>query len=85
MITIEQQLLVDGYHFRTLHSNGHVGYSVYDDYAADARIGWMEEIGYPPAKFSEEGFGLVSLSQESRFYREVTSGFRVQSSSGSLR
>jgi acyl-CoA thioesterase FadM len=78
-------MIIDGYHFRTLHPNDHVGYYVYVDYAADARIGWMEEIGYPPAMFSEEGFGSVSLSQESRFHREVTSGFRDQSSSGSLR
>ena len=55
-----------------LDPNGHVRHSVYDDYAADSRIRWLEESGFPPAKFSEDGFGPVILRQESRFYREVT-------------
>ncbi len=57
-----------------LDPNGHVRHSVYDDYAADARIRLMEEGGYPPTKFSEEGFGPVVLRQQSRFYREITAG-----------
>ena len=57
-----------------LDPNGHVRHSVYDDYATDARIRLMEEGGYPPTKFSEEGFGPVILRQESRFYKEVTIG-----------
>ena len=57
-----------------LDPNGHVRHSVYDDYAADARIRLMEEGGYPPTKFSEQGFGPVVLRQQSRFYREITAG-----------
>ena len=57
-----------------LDPNGHVRHSVYDDYAADARIRLMEEGGYSPTNFAEEGFGPVILRQESRFYKEVTIG-----------
>lgn len=55
-----------------LDPNGHVRHSVYDDYAVDTRIRWMETNGYPPSQFSELGFGPVILRQASRFYREVT-------------
>lgn len=55
-----------------LDPNGHVRHSVYDDYAVDTRIRWMEVNGYPPGRFAELGFGPVILRQESRFYRELT-------------
>jgi len=55
-----------------LDPNGHVRHSVYDDYAVDTRVRWMEMNGYSPTRFSELGFGPVILRQESRFYREVT-------------
>ena len=55
-----------------LDPNGHVRHSVYDDYAVDTRVRWMEMNGFPPSRFSELGFGPVILRQESRFYREVT-------------
>jgi len=61
-----------GVKWADLDPNGHVRHSVYDDYAVDTRVRWMEVNGFPPTRFSELGFGPVILRQESRFYREVT-------------
>lgn len=55
-----------------LDPNGHARHSVYDDYAVDARVRWMEANGIPPRRFAELGFGPVILRQVSRFYRELT-------------
>lgn len=55
-----------------LDPNGHVRHSVYYDYVADARFRWLEENGYNPSRFSQEGFGPILLKEEARFYKEIT-------------
>ena len=63
-----------GVKWADLDPNEHVRHSVYDEYADDTRVRWMEQIGYPPARFSESGFGPVIVRQQAHFYREVTIG-----------
>jgi acyl-CoA thioester hydrolase len=55
----------------TMDSNGHMGNTSYLDLAADVRMAFFAEHGFPPTKFRELAIGPVVRKEELEYFREV--------------
>ena len=55
----------------TMDSNGHVANTAYLDLAADARIAFFAEHGFPPTEFRRLGVGPVIRRDEVEYVREI--------------
>jgi len=55
----------------TMDLNGHMGNTAYLDLAADVRMAFFAEHGFPPAEFQRLGVGPVMQKDELEYFREV--------------
>ena len=55
----------------TMDFNGHMGNRAYLDMAADVRMAYMAEHGFPPSEFRRLGLGPVIRKDEAEYFREV--------------
>jgi acyl-CoA thioester hydrolase len=51
--------------------NGHMANTAYLDMAADVRMAFFEEHGFPVSEFQKRGFGPVIRKDELEYFREV--------------
>lgn len=61
-----------------LDPNGHVRHSVYFDFGAQARVGFLEDRGFGVARMEQAGVGPVLFSETAQYRRELRSGERVR-------
>lgn len=63
------------YRFRVrwadLDPNGHMRHTAYNDYCAQARLMYFEEISMPFHKLIKLGVGPILFREETKFYKEV--------------
>jgi len=57
--------------WRTMDFNGHMGNTAYLDLAADVRLAFFAEHGFPAAEFRRRAFGPVVRKDEIEYFREV--------------
>lgn len=55
----------------TMDINGHMGNTAYLNMAADVRMAFFAEHGFPPIKFRELALGPVVRKEELEYFREV--------------
>ena len=55
----------------TMDFNGHMANTAYLDLAADVRMAFFAEHGFPPAEFRRLGLGPVVRKDEVEYFREV--------------
>ena len=55
----------------TMDFNGHLANTAYLDLAADVRMAFFAEHGFPPSEFRRLGFGPVVRKDELEYFREV--------------
>ena len=55
----------------TMDFNSHMANTAYLDMAADVRMAFFEEHGFPVAEFQTRGFGPVIRKDELEYFREV--------------
>jgi acyl-CoA thioester hydrolase len=55
----------------TMDFNGHMANTAYLDLAADVRMAFFAEHGFPPSEFRRLGFGPVIQKDELEYFREV--------------
>ena len=55
----------------TMDINGHMGNTAYLNMAADVRMAFFAEHGFPPVKFRELALGPVVRKEELEYFREV--------------
>ena len=55
----------------TMDFNGHMANTAYLDLAADVRMTFFAEHGFPPSEFRRLGFGPVVRKDELEYFREV--------------
>ena len=55
----------------TMDSNGHVANTAYLDLAADARVAFFAEHGFPPTEFRRLAVGPVIRRDEVEYFREI--------------
>ena len=55
----------------TMDFNGHMANTAYLDLAADVRMAFFAENGFPPAEFRRRGLGPVVKKDELEYFREV--------------
>lgn len=67
--------------------NAHMRHSAYADYAAQARLDFLADQGFPLHRFGELSIGPVLFREETRFLKEVHMGetIRVATELGGLR
>ena len=51
-------------------ANKHMRHTAYNDYAAECRIRFFNDNGFPIDQFENEHFGPVLFKEETNFYRE---------------
>ena len=51
--------------------NRHMRHSVYNDYAAQTRVGLFEDSGLPLQKVAKLGLGPILFREETTFFREI--------------
>src|SRR5262245_33118112 len=54
-----------------MDSNGHLANTAYLDLAADVRMAFFAEHGFPPGEFRRLGLGPVAQKDELEYYREI--------------
>ena len=55
-------------------ANKHMRHTAYNDYAAECRIRFFNDNGFPIDQFEKEHFGPVLFKEETNFYREIKLG-----------
>src|SRR5262249_30657201 len=55
----------------TMDFNGHMGNTAYLDLAADVRMAFFEEHGFPPSEFRRLALGPVVRKDELEYFREI--------------
>ena len=55
----------------TMDFNGHMGNRAYLDLAADVRVAFFSERGFPPGEFRRLAIGPVMQKDELQYFREV--------------
>jgi acyl-CoA thioester hydrolase len=55
----------------TMDFNGHLANTAYLDLAADVRLAFFAEHGFPPSEFRRLGLGPVIRKDELEYYREI--------------
>lgn len=54
-----------------LDPNGHMRHTAYNDYCAQARLMYFEDISMPFDKLNKMGFGPILFREETRFFKEI--------------
>jgi acyl-CoA thioester hydrolase len=54
-----------------LDPNGHMRHTAYNDYCAQARLMYFEDIGMPFHKLIDMGVGPILFREDTRFFKEV--------------
>ena len=57
--------------WRTMDFNGHMANTAYLDLAADVRMAFFAEHGFPPSEFRRLAIGPVVRKEELEYFREV--------------
>ena len=57
--------------WRTMDFNGHLANTAYLDLAADVRMAFFAEHGFPPAEFRRLAIGPVVRKDELEYFREI--------------
>src|SRR4051812_16123020 len=57
--------------WRTMDFNGHMANTAYLDLAADVRMAFFAEHGFPPSEFRRLALGPVVRKEELEYFREV--------------
>jgi acyl-CoA thioester hydrolase len=57
--------------WRTMDFNGHLANTAYLDLAADVRVAFFAEHGFPPTEFRRLGIGPVVRKDELEYFREI--------------
>lgn len=64
--------------FKTLwasfDANKHMRHSAYNDYAAECRVRFFNELGFDIGRWEKEGFGPILFTENTNFLREVKLG-----------
>jgi len=68
----------------TMDFNGHMANRAYLDLAADVRMAFFAEHGFPPSEFRKLGIGPVIRRDELEYFREVGLHDRVTVTHGAL-
>ena len=55
-------------------ANKHMRHTAYNDYAAECRIRFFNDNGFPIDQFENHNFGPVLFKEETNFYREIKLG-----------
>jgi acyl-CoA thioester hydrolase len=55
----------------TMDFNGHMANTAYLDLAADVRMAFFSEHGFPPSEFRQLGIGPVMKKDEVEYFREI--------------
>lgn len=55
----------------TMDANGHMGNTSYLDMAADVRMAFFAEHGFPPTEFRKLAIGPVVQKEEIEYFREI--------------
>jgi acyl-CoA thioester hydrolase len=61
-----------------LDPNGHMRHTAYNDYAAQLRLSFFDEMGFPFNKLMEMYIGPVLFREETRFLREIRMGEKIE-------
>jgi acyl-CoA thioester hydrolase len=61
-----------------LDANAHMRHTAYMDYAAQARVGWLHEMGFSIERLAALGVGPILFREETRYLREVRGGDRIR-------
>lgn len=54
-----------------LDPNGHMRHTAYNDYCAQARLMYFEDLGMPFDQLNEMGFGPILFREDIRFFKEM--------------
>lgn len=57
--------------WRAMDFNGHMGNTAYLDLAADVRVAFLAEHGFPPSEFRRLNIGPVIRKEELEYFREI--------------
>lgn len=60
-----------------LDPNGHMRHTAYNDYAAQLRLNYFEEHGFSFAQLIDMGIGPVLFKEETRFFKEIRIGEKI--------
>ncbi len=60
-----------------LDPNGHLRHSAYMDYAAQARVGFLNECGFTLERFQKMRLGPVLFREDTQYLREVRANERI--------
>jgi acyl-CoA thioester hydrolase len=60
-----------------LDPNGHLRHTAYMDYAAQARVGFLDSCGFTLERFQKLGIGPVLFQEDTRYLREVRANERI--------
>jgi len=63
--------------WRTMDFNGHLANTAYLDLAADVRLAFFAENGWPPSEFRRLAIGPVVKKEELEYFREINLHDRV--------
>ncbi|KAA9339931.1 thioesterase [Hymenobacter busanensis] len=55
-----------------LDPNGHMRHSAYYDYAAQHRLDYLHDHGFPLGKFAQLAIGPILFREEARFLKEIS-------------
>jgi acyl-CoA thioester hydrolase len=55
-----------------LDPNGHMRHSAYNDYAAQLRLDYLSDAGFPLAQFAKLGIGPILFREDTRFLKEIS-------------
>lgn len=58
--------------------NGHMRHSAYADYAAQLRLEYLADHGFPLARFAQLGIGPILFREETRFLKEIGIGESIR-------
>ena len=58
-------------------ANKHMRHTAYNDYAAECRIRFFKDHGFPPQEFEKHHFGPILFKEETTFLREVNLGDQI--------
>ena len=59
-------------------ANKHMRHTAYNDYAAECRMRFFKDNGFPIDQFEKHNFGPVLFKEETNFYREIKLGESIE-------
>ncbi len=58
-------------------ANKHMRHTAYNDYAAECRIRFFKDHGFPPQEFDKHHFGPILFKEETTFLKEIKLGDEI--------